>query len=219
MGEIQAIAAQGWVDLFQQLFAAHTDSWMGTLGTWDDLFRAEGRSNSELIHAVLAISRRTSEMPQFPTQFLQALREELRKIDASMAGAESAARAASTKPTRCMDCRDSGLYAAVPTPNLSCVFGMEWRYPYYTVAVCCHCGLGRWKFDNWKGRQDKARPYSFDEYVQANPDWKAQVELRAKAKAAEAAAAKLDASRGAWSAALRETLANGGVGKPRGGVG
>ena len=179
MGDIvpATMAALPWVDLFQALYGANSDDWARTLATWSVLFNAEGRSNSELVHAVHAISRR-SPVPQFPTQFLDALRSELRAQDESIRQATESRRLAEiTQPIRCTTCGDSGWICGLP--HLDTVRGPEWLEPRWTCAVTCHCETGSRVFAAWGQRQPEPKPVmSWHTYGGKNPHYQAQMDLR-----------------------------------------
>lgn len=178
---------QSWVNLFQQVFFSNTDTWVETLGTWDDLFKAEGRSNSEMTAAVYAITKK-SKIPQYPTEFLAALRAELRQNDESLRQHQETARAADyAKPVRCRTCKDTGWVVGIP--HLDTVFGPEWRTPRYTMAVTCHCGLGHHINQKWANAQpDPKQVLGLMDYETKNPHWRAQLQLQQKERDAERAA-------------------------------
>jgi hypothetical protein len=139
-----------WLDLFQSMFHANTPAWGQTLFAWGQLFHAEGRSNSELVSAVYSVTRR-SPIPQFPTQFLEAIRDELRQQDRSMAAQNESRRLDDTIPAQCDTCSDSGWISGLP--HLSSVYGPEWRKPRWTMAVTCFCSAGEQLNARAAGRQ------------------------------------------------------------------
>jgi hypothetical protein len=180
MGEMlpARLASVPWVNLFQALFGANSADWAKTLATWSLLFDAEGRSNSELVSAVQAISRH-SPIPQWPTQFLDALRSELRQQDLSMRQATEARRLEdSERPPRCQTCSDFGWICGLP--HLETVRGPEWLEPRWTCAVTCQCEAGCRVFAAWGQRQPEPKPVmSIYTYTQKNPHYQVQMELRA----------------------------------------
>jgi hypothetical protein len=166
-----------WLDLFQGLFHANTPAWGQTLFAWGQLFHAEGRSNSELVSAVYAITRR-NPMPQFPTQFLEALRDELRQQDRSMSAQAESRRLDDTIPVQCDTCSDSGWVCGLP--HLSSVWGPEWRKPRTTMAVTCFCSAGEQLNARAAGRQtDPKSLMSFIRYSAKNPHYQTQMDTRA----------------------------------------
>lgn len=186
MGEIipAGFGATPWPNLFQALFGANSADWAKTLAAWSLLFDAEGRSNSELVSAVHALTRR-SPVPQFPTQFLEALRDELRQQDSSMRRNQEARRVEeSVRPARCGICGDSGWVCGLP--HLSSVHGLEWTKPRWTCAVTCACDTGQVVASKWAQRQPEPKPVlGLLEYTRKNPGWEAQVETRRLEAAAE----------------------------------
>lgn len=176
-----------WSDLFASLYGANSPEWQRTLGTWAVLFHAEGRANHEMLAAVQAISRH-APVPQFPTQFLDALRSELRRQDSSVREASEAKRLAEiAKPIRCRRCGDCGWVVGVP--HVEFVAGPEWLKPRRSMAVTCDCGLGRHIHGRWENAQPEAKKVlSFSEYEGRNPHWQTQMELRRVEVAAEMAA-------------------------------
>lgn len=206
MGNLQALAASGWMDLFQAIFSCNTDQWAETLVVWDDLFRAEGRANSELAAAVVAISKR-SPIPRFAPEFLEALRQEFRTQDQSIREQQEAARvAAVSRPVLCRTCGDSGW--VVDLPHLETVNGLEWIKPYRTQACTCHCGLGHHLGQKWASAQPNPKPVmGFSEYQQRNPYWREMWQLRAKERAADFAAHKQAHGKQPWEETVKRILA------------
>lgn len=206
MGSLQTLAAAGWMDLFQAMFSANTDNWAETLVVWDDLFRAEGRSNSEICAAVVAISKR-SPMPRFAPEFLEALRQEFRAQDQSIREQQEAARVrAVSKPVLCRTCGDSGW--VVDLPHLETINGLEWCKPYRTMAATCHCGLGHHIHGKWSQAHPTPKPVmTFSEYQQRNPYWSEMWQLRAKERQAEVAAYKQQHGAQAWEQTVKRILA------------
>ena len=176
-----------WSDLFASMFGANSPEWQRTLGTWAVLFHAEGRSNGELLAAIQSISRH-SPVPQFSTQFLDAIRLELRRQDSSVREAVESKRLAEiAKPIRCHRCGDSGWVVGVP--HVDFVHGPVWLKPRRTMAVTCDCGLGRHIHGRWSNAQPEPKAVlGWSEYEQRNPHWNAQAELRRVEVAAEMAA-------------------------------
>jgi hypothetical protein len=188
MGDIVATANTiAWVDTFQSLFGANTPEWQRTLQTWAALFHAEGRGNSELNACLMSITRH-NPMPQFPTQFLAAIRHELKRQDDSVREANERTRLAETAsgPPKCPGCRDSGWLIV---PHVEFVEGPEWKKPRRTMAVTCCCPVGCVIKDRWaSAKPDPKAVMSWDEYSGRNPHWKAQMEVRNLEVQAELAA-------------------------------
>ena len=194
-----------WSDLFATMYGANSPEWQRTLGTWAVLFHAEGRSNSELLSAVQAISR-MSPVPQFPTQFLDALRGELRRQDSSMRESAEAKRLAEvTKPIRCRLCGDTGWVVGVP--HVDFVSGPEWLLPRRTMAVTCQCGLGGFINSRWANAQpDPKKVMSFSEYEARNPHWRAQMEVRRAEVDAELATHQQENGEPSWRGVVEGIL-------------
>lgn len=185
---MERLSTTKWVDLFQAVFSANTPEWQKTLGVWSVLFHAEGRSNSELVEAVYAVTRR-NPVPRFAPEMLSAIREELRGQDEAVRLAHESQRISDlAKPIRCWTCRDTGWVTDLPHPEF--VSGPQWLKPYRTVAVTCGCGLGKHIGGKWASAQPEAKPVlGWDEYQQRNPHWEVQVGVRQ---------AERDAERAAW---------------------
>lgn len=194
-----------WVDLFQALFHANTPAWGQTLFAWGQLFHAEGRSNSELTSAVRALTRR-SPMPNYPTEFLAALRAELRAQDESVRQQAEARRCAEiTRPIRCTTCGDSGWCCGLPA--LESVRGPEWIQPRWTCAVTCHCEAGQILNSRWATRQPEPKPVmSWHDYAKRNPHYEAQMETRRLEVAAEVMTAEQEDGPPEWRATVNAIL-------------
>lgn len=197
---------QHWADLFQMVFGANTENWGTTLESWNDLFHAEGRSNSELLAVVHSIAKRRI-IPKFAPDFLQAIREELRLQDESMRANQETRRLEDLhKPTKCLLCKDSGWVCGLP--HIATVFGFEWKKPRAEMAVTCKCGLGRHINGKWASAQPNPKTVmGFDEYAEKNPHWRGQLELRQKERAAEMAANNHQNGNPAWKAVTDRILA------------
>ena len=176
-----------WYDLLQTLFGANSPDWAVTLTAWNTLFQAEGRSNSELVKAVEAVTRH-NPIPNYAPEILNAIRSELFLRDQSFREATEAKRLAEvTKPIRCRRCGDCGWVVGVP--HVEFVAGPEWLKPRRSMAVTCDCGLGRHIHGRWENAQPEAKKVlSFSEYEGRNPHWQTQMELRRVEVAAEMAA-------------------------------
>ena len=174
MGDIVPFQNIAWFDLFQTLFGANTPDWQLTLVSWNTLFTAESRSNSEMVHAVQAVTRR-SPVPRFAPEILDALRSELRIIDRQMReNAESKRLSEIDKPIRCRKCRDVGMITGLP--HCHHVDGMNWPTPRMTQAATCDCEMGRQSSQKWSTANKPVMAWS--EYTQLNPHWKVQMEMR-----------------------------------------
>lgn len=202
---LERLSATRWSDLFAALFGANSPEWQRTLGTWAVLFHAEGRSNSELVSALQAISRH-NPVPQFPTQFLDALRSELRRQDLSIRDAHERSRLAElTKPIRCHRCGDCGW--VIGLPHVEFVSGPEWPKPRRTMAVTCDCGLGRHVHGRWNNAQpDPKQVMSFAEYECRNPHWQTHQELRRVEVAAEMATWEQEHGQASWKATVEAII-------------
>lgn len=202
---IERLAGLRWSDLFASLYGCNSAEWQRTLGTWAVLFHAEGRSNQEMLAAVQAISRH-SPVPQFPTQFLDAIRLELRRQDSSVREATESRRIEeSAKVTRCRRCGDCGWVVGVP--HVDFVDGPVWLKPRRTMAVTCDCGLGRHIHGRWSNAQPEPKavmPWS--EYEARNPHWDAQMEHRRVEVAAEMAAHEQENGAPGWKQTVEAIL-------------
>ena len=174
MGDILPFQNVAWFDLFQTLFGANTPDWQLTLVSWNTLFTAEGRSNSEMVHAVQAVTRR-SPVPRFAPEILDALRSELRTIDRQMReSAESRRLNEIDRPIRCRKCRDVGMITGLP--HCQHVDGVNWPAPRVTQATTCDCEMGKHCSQKWMTANKPLM--SWLEYIQTNPHWKVQMEMR-----------------------------------------
>lgn len=199
---------QNWVDLFQALFSAHSPTWGPTLLAWKQLFEAESRSNSELVAVCHGIAKRTT-IPKFAPEFLQAIREELAKQDASFARQREDARLADlTQPTRCRKCRDVGMITGLP--HVDFVDGVNWNRPRYTQSATCDCAQGQQSRQKWLSMEKPVM--TFGEYERRNPHWRSQVQMRRLEVEAELTAHRQQHGDPAWAAVverLKARMANG----------
>ena len=174
---MSAVANQTpWISVFQGLFHAFTDQWKVTLAAWAEQFHAEGRSNSELVFAVQAVSKR-NPLPKFPLDLYEALREELKIQDRCVQGRNQAenAKALGWRPYRCGTCCDSGWIVGLPHPES--VRGPEWIAPRRTCAVTCHCAKGAQVNAAWAMRPGEPKHiWDWSTYAQRNPSYQAQLE-------------------------------------------
>jgi len=194
---------QNWLDLFQALFSANSAQWGPTLLAWRELFTAEGRSNSELVAVCHGIAKR-QVIPKFAPEFLQAIREELAKQDASFARQREDARLADlTQPTRCRRCRDVGMITGLP--HVDFVDGVNWPRPRYTQSETCDCPLGQQSRQRWLSMEKPVM--SFAEYERRNPHWRSQVQMRRLEVEAELTAHRQQHGDPAWVAIVERIKA------------
>ena len=199
---------QNWVDLFQALFSAHSPTWGPTLLAWRELFNAESRSNSEMVSACHSIAKR-QVIPRFAPEFLQAIREELSRQDASFARQREDDRLSQLdQPVRCRRCRDVGMITGLP--HVDHVDGANWSRPRYTQSAICDCPLGQQSRQKWLSLNKPLM--TFGEYERRNPHWRSQVQMRRLEVEAELTAHRQQHGDPAWVAIverLKARMANG----------
>jgi len=172
-----------------------------TLQAWARMFEAEGRDEADLIAAAYAIARR-EKIPSFAEEHLQALRQELRRIDG-----ERAHRTPSVYNRQpCALCGDTGVVCGLPHLRYLDAGGY-WMAsiggPEYTQAAACdRCTIGRSK--------PAGQMCTLTQYEQENPHWLAQLnyhrDYRAERSAALRAARQDPAAQHPESAAERLSL-------------
>jgi len=206
MGELHGLP---WIDVFQAVWGIRSSNsdqitaWATTLKTWAELFEAESRSNGEMVDAVVAVSKRT-KLPQFPTDHLQAIREELAKQDTAFARQREDARLADlTQPTRCRRCRDVGLITGLPHHQF--VDGVQWQRPRHTQAATCDCPAGQTSRQRWMGMNKVLM--TFQEYERINPHWRSQIQMRRLEVEAELTAHRQQHGDPAWMAIVEKLKA------------
>jgi len=191
-----------WPNFFQVMFGAGTDQWKLTLATWAELFHAEGRSNSEMVSVIHGISRR-DQLPKFPTDFLEAIRSELKAQDAVFVRKREDARLASLdQPLRCKKCRDVGQVTGLP--HCQHVNGVNWKRPRYTQAVLCDCQMGEMSRQKWHSMNKPLMSWS--EYVRLNPDWFVQLSMRKLEVDAEVAAHRQQFGAPDWAGIVQRMI-------------
>jgi hypothetical protein len=139
-----------------------------------------------MVAAVKTLTR-SSPMPKFAPEYLEAIRRILQEQDLEIRAQRESRRLSDLdKPTRCPTCRDSGWVCGLP--HLESVHGVEWLEPRYTQAVLCVCGLGHHLSTRWASAEPPRHVMGLREYETRNPYWRAQQEARRLERAAESAA-------------------------------
>lgn len=149
-----------------------TASWQEIYPAWAQLFTAEGVTATILHHAVHAVFRRTIQ-PRWPSEHLQALREE---IHAARSCEASRREVLVTNPIVCRYCGDTGF--VLELPHLCQIKDKEWIHfthgvaPYFTAVICDQCLVGRAKP---RDIPENRRLATLGEYQLRNPNWRQQV--------------------------------------------
>ena len=146
-----------------------------TLQAWAQMFEAEGRDEADLIAAAYAIARR-EKIPSFAEEHLQAIRQELRRMDADRAFRQPSV--INRQP--CPMCGDVGVVCGLPHLRyldqagfwMASTGGPEYKQ----AAACDRCIVGRSK--------PAGQMCNLTQYERENPHWLAQLnyhqEYRAK---------------------------------------
>jgi hypothetical protein len=151
---------------------AGNGNWNEIYPAWSQLFQAEGIPGPILEKAVNAVFRR-SVQPRWPSEHLQALREE---IHAARAHESANREAAVVNSIVCRYCGDTG--TVVDLPHLCQITNNEWEFftrgiaPYFTSVICDQCLVGKSKP---RDIPDNRRLATLGEYAHRNPKWREQV--------------------------------------------
>lgn len=176
-----------WMELHQAIFGCWGDGWASTYLTWDQLFQGEGWPESWIGAAVQRVALR-EKLPEFATQHLQALREELtsmRRADRMARQTAAAQLPAPDAKNICTHCKDSGWACGLPHIQSIDSEG-NWTGQRYTMACPCTCWKGRKVHESFRVNQQPV--LSLGEYMQRNPSWRHQLQREELRKRAEAAA-------------------------------
>ena len=164
-----------WYELYQSLGFMSSGKQLATLQAWGRLFDQEGRTNEEMTQAVYAIARR-DKLPSFAEEHLQAIREELRRMDyeSSMVAPVVVNRAP------CPLCFDCGIVCGLPHSRQITNDGV-WTGtiggPASTqCAKCDRCNVGR---------SIGGGMITLTQYERANPHWPLQLEFYRQYKSLE----------------------------------
>lgn len=188
-----------WWDIHARLFGCSGENWAQTYALWNEVFRAEGRSNRELIAAVLATARR-EKIPNWGTEHLQAIRDELRLADHQAREKERLDRQALPWPS-CGHCRGAGWICGLP--HLEQIVDGKWNPgmgTHQTQAVTCSCHIGQRIETGVNAHMEKQQPgrerklIGLDEYTRRNQNYREQMERHEKELRAAAETRRLRAT-------------------------
>lgn len=153
---------------------------------WREVFEDRGFTMEEL--KVASRSLAENDPKRFRTEHLEYLLSSVGTARFNKARASLTTDDINEKS--CGVCIGSG-HAIVP--HLLSVIDGEWHYPYYTMAVACHCDAGRRLLSRWegyiqaaknkdgkKGCREKIPPpfMPIENYAVKNQDWQDQVKTR-----------------------------------------
>lgn len=174
-----------WWEVYQSLGFMSAPRQTATLQAWAHLFDTEGRTNEEMVQVVYAIARR-DKLPSFAEEHLQAIREELRRMDyeRSMVAPVVINRA------RCPYCGDCGIVCGLPHSHHITHEGL-WdatigKLMYTQCAKCDRCNVGR---------SIGGSMLTLTQYERDNPHWQMQLDFYAQ---------YMKSNRQAWQAARKD---------------
>lgn len=165
-----------WVSYHSRLFGLLSPDELAMVSEWARHFAQGGFAPDEMAEASQDIAR--TAPPRFRSEHLPALQRTLDRLRQRCDSSEP------PQGPRCDLCGDCG---RVSVPNPKSLRGGPWT----TVAVTCHCPLGRWWHAQLSSRRAPSpdrpapRPTSLEEYEQIVPDWRELVAARDKARARE----------------------------------
>lgn len=167
-----------WAEKHALTFAMNDDAFLQTLLSWEDLFAAAGYSREDLASATTALATSGVQLQRW--DHLAAITKHVRERKA----VERRDAPPDDPRGKCATCEGTG-FVVVPHPE-GVVEG-EWvpqkvargGATYYTVAVHCHCPLGRWFHGRRTGAGSKYQgTWTLAAYEEKNPRWRVQIEAR-----------------------------------------
>ena len=168
-----------WWEVYQSLGFMTAPRQSMTLQAWARMFEAEGRGSEDLITAAYAVAKR-DKIPSFAEEHLEAIRQELRRIDS-----DRALRSCTPHSQQeCPLCGNSGVVCGLPHSHFIDDNGF-WRAstggPEYTQAAACdRCIIGR--------SRPSGKMCNLTQYEQVNPYWAEQLRYHRQYRALKAAA-------------------------------
>lgn len=155
-----------WWEVYQSLGFMTAPKQSLTLQAWARMFEAEGRGSEDLVTAAYAIARR-EKIPSFAEEHLEAIRQELRRIDSDRALKAPVL----TNARECPVCGNAGVVCGLPHSRFIDDNGF-WMAstggPEYTQAAACdRCALGR--------SRPAGQMCNLTQYEQVNPYWAEQL--------------------------------------------
>lgn len=156
-----------WWEVYRSLGFMSGQRQEQTLQAWAALFDAEGRDNADLVQVAYAIARR-EKMPSFAEEHLEAIRQELRKLDTLRQ--ERLPVVSNHAP--CQLCGDTGVVCGLPHSRYITPEGF-WAAivggPHYTqCARCDRCAVGR--------AARTGDMCTLTQYEMVNPHWQHQLD-------------------------------------------
>jgi hypothetical protein len=190
-----------WWEVYRSLGFMAGQRQEQTLQAWAALFEAEGRDNADLVQVAYAIAKR-EKIPSFAEEHLEAIRQELRKLDAARQERQPVVR----NHAPCQFCGDTGVVCGLPHSRYITAAGF-WTAivggPHYTqCAKCDRCAVGK--------AARTGDMCTLTQYEMRNPYWQHQLDswpVYAEAKRAADQATMADpASKHPESSSVRQSI-------------